>query len=143
MHCFSMHHTFDTNLAEAFTLHEQGNDCDTALKSPREAQRVLQSSPAVHVTCLVCMYLAVFVTSSSVSQAPQIMLGTLPYHGCVLLHPQNVDRQKGNFFSQAIPRWTESMHQHFCNVVYSALPSDDILVLLVCKDEQFLSDSYI
>lgn len=42
----------------------------------------------VYETCLVCMYIIVFVTPSSVSQAPQIMLGTLPYHGCVLLHPQ-------------------------------------------------------
>lgn len=71
------------------------------------------------------------------------MLGTSPYHGCVLLHPQDVDRQKGNFFFQAIPRWAESMHYHLFNVVYSALPSEDILALLVGKDEQFLSDSYI
>lgn len=34
------------------------------------------------------------------------------------------------------------MNHHLFNVVYSALPSEDILALLVCKDEQFLSDSY-
>lgn len=84
---------------------EQGNNCGTALKSTSEAQILLQSSHAVYETCLVCTYLTVFVTSSSVSQVSQIVLGTMPYHGCVLLHPQKVDRQA--IFFQAIPRWVD------------------------------------
>lgn len=97
------HHTH-TKLAEPFTLHEHRIDCDTALKSPREAQRVVQSSPAAHVTCLVCNYLAVFVASSSVSQAPQIMWGTLPYHGCVLLRPHGMWTDRKAIFFPSNPK---------------------------------------
>lgn len=91
---------------------EEGNDCGTALESTSEAQTPLQSSHAVYGTCLACTYLTVFATSSSVSQVPQITLRTLPYHGCVLLHPQEVDSQKGNFFPRNLnPRISVSVVQ--------------------------------
>lgn len=123
-------------------LHEQGNDCETALKSPREAERVLQSPPAVYVTCLVCTHLAVCYILQCFTGAPNYVRNFVLSWVCAAA-PTDVDRQKGNFFSQAIPRLTETVHQYLHNVLYSALSTDDTLVLLVCKDKQFLSDSDI
>lgn len=72
----------------------------------------------------------------------------MPYHGCVLLRPHGMwtDRKAIFFPKQSqdgLNLCINKSAMQFISLQCSALPSEDILILLVCKDKQFLSNSSI